>query len=131
MFKIKFISLEDVLNTSLDLLFLTGLCFIVIGHELDAIQNHEWRFFFAKVSIRDKTAYQIFTALHVPLSIWLFWVWQSDTFQFWFDIFLLAHVAVHWLLRKHPLIKFNDWFSRFWIYGGSMIGLVHFCIKFG
>ena len=109
----------------LDLLFLTGFSFLVIGHELDAIKNHEWRFFFAKVPISDRAAYQIFAALHVPLAIWLIWVWQNQTFQFWFNLFLIAHAGVHWLLRNHPKIKFNDWFSQLWIYGGALIGLTH------
>ena len=109
----------------LNLLFLTGLCFVVIGHELDAIQNHEWRVFFAKVPIGDRTAYQIFTALHVPLAIWIFLVWQNPSFQFWFDIFLVAHGLVHWLLRNHSKVKFNNAFSRIWIFGGALIGLIH------
>lgn len=108
-----------------DLIFLTGLCFLVIGHELDAIQQHEWRFFFAKIPVSDQTAYQVFTALHVPLSIWIIWVWQNPSFQFWFDIFLIAHAGVHWLLRNQPLITFNNWFSAVWIYGAAAIGLLH------
>ncbi|MEM8858965.1 MAG: DUF6713 family protein [Chloroflexota bacterium] len=113
------------MNIPLDLIFLTGLCFLIIGHELDAIQNHEWRFFFAKIRIADRTAYQIFTALHVPLAIWIIWIWQNPAFQFWADIFLIAHGVVHWLLRNHPKIKFNNWFSRFWIFGGAILGLIH------
>ena len=113
------------MNISYDLIFLTGLCFVVIGHELDAIQNREWHVFFAKIPISDKAAYQIFTALHVPLAIWIIWVWQSPSFQFWFDIFLIAHGIVHWLLRNHPLVKFNSWFSHFWIFGGSLLGIIH------
>ncbi len=116
------------MNTPIDLLFLTGLSFLVIGHELDAIYNREWRFFFAKIPLDDTTAYQIFTALHVPLAIWIIWVWPNRSFQFWFDIFLIAHGLVHWLLRNHPKVHFNNNFSRFWIYGGSLIGLIHLII---
>ncbi len=108
-----------------DLLFLTGFAFLAIGHELDAIQQKEWRFFFALVPISDENAYRIFTALHIPLFIWLAVSWHSPVFQFWFNIFLIAHAAVHWLLRKHPLIMFDSWFSRFWIYGGAVLGVAH------
>ena len=115
---------------TVDLIFLTGLSFLVIGHELDAIQNHEWRFFFAKIPISDQAAYQIFTALHVPLAVWIIWAWQNPSFQFWFDIFLIAHGLVHWLLRNHPKVKFNNNFSRLWIFGGAFLGLIHLWLVF-
>ncbi|KAA3647186.1 MAG: hypothetical protein DWQ07_06715 [Chloroflexi bacterium] len=112
------------MQTYLDLLFITNVAFI-ITHELDAIRQGEWRFFFAPTNLSDQHAYRIFTALHVPLFVLIIWNLNSFPFQVGFDIFLMVHAGLHWLLREHPLIDFNNGFSRFWIFGGSLLGALH------
>ncbi len=112
-------------TTFIDLLFIINVAFLVIGHEMDAIYQHEWRFFFAFTPLNDETAYRVFTALHIPLFVIIIWNIQSIPFQVGFDIFLMAHAGVHWLLRNHPKIKFNNGFSRLWIFGGALLGGVH------
>jgi Family of unknown function (DUF6713) len=112
------------METSIDLLFLIAVAFL-FNHELDAIQQGEWRFFFALVPISDEAAYRIFTALHVPLLVFIMWNLQSSWLQVGLDIFLIVHAVLHWLLRNHPKIKFKTWYSRLWIFGGALIGLVH------
>jgi hypothetical protein len=107
-----------------DLIFYSGIACLLI-HELDAIQQHEWRFFFALSSINDKRAYHIFVALHLPLFVLIFWYLPSSTFQIGFDIFLMIHAGLHGLLRNHPLITFNNGFSRLWIWGGAVLGAIH------
>ncbi|MEM7029064.1 MAG: DUF6713 family protein [Chloroflexota bacterium] len=109
----------------MELLFITNIAFLVIGHELDAIDKKEWRFFFAWSSLDDRVAYQLFNALHLPLFVIIIWYRQSSGFQVGFDLFLIAHAGVHWLLRHHPLIQFNTWFSRLWIFGGAILGALH------
>ncbi|MEM7132822.1 MAG: DUF6713 family protein [Chloroflexota bacterium] len=113
------------MNSLIDLLFLTALAFLLIGHELDAIRQREWRFFFASISVSDQAAYRIFTALHVPLVVAILWYMESFWLQASLDIFAIAHAGIHWLLRKHPLIDFDNGFSRFWIYGAAALGGIH------
>lgn len=112
------------MDSALDLVFLIGLVFF-FNHELDAIQEHEWRFFFSRLSISDENAYRIFTALHLPLFVFILWNLQSDYFQIGFDLFLILHAGLHWLLRHHPQVTFDNRFSRFWIFGGALLGCLH------
>ena len=114
----------------LELLFIINMAFLVMGHELDAIYQQEWRFFFARLPIQDQTAYRIFTALHVPLFVLIIWFFQEFWFQVAFDLFLIIHAGLHWLLRHHPKVNFNNWFSQLWIYGGALLGFIHLLLLF-
>jgi hypothetical protein len=107
-----------------ELLFLSVVSFLFV-HELDAIRQHEWRFFFAPVSVRDETASQIFTALHAPLFIVILVYMELPAFQLGFDSFAIVHGLLHFGLRNHSLVEFDNWFSRVWIFGGSLLGALH------
>ena len=107
-----------------NLLFILNITFITV-HELDAIQQHEWRAFFGFTPLSDEAAYRLFTALHVPLLLFILWNLHSYPFQVGLDIFLIIHAGVHWILRNHPLVTFNNWFSRIWIFGGALLGALH------
>jgi hypothetical protein len=105
-------------------LFLAVVSFLLV-HELDAIRQREWRFFFAPVTVRDKTAYQLFTALHAPLFVVILVFVESSVFQLAIDSFAIVHGLLHFGFRDHPLIEFDSWFSRVWIFGGSLLGVLH------
>jgi hypothetical protein len=116
---------EDALMTDVgELLFLAGLAFL-LAHELDAIDRGEWRFFFGFTPLSDVAAYRLFTALHVPLLVWMLANLNAPAFRVGFDLFLIVHAALHWLLRDHHHLQFNNSFSRLWIYGGALIGALH------
>ena len=108
----------------LALLFLSNLVWIMV-HELDAIYQGEWRFFNIPFQLEDDLAYRVFTILHVPLFIMLIWAIPSQAFQIGFDIFVIGHAMVHWLLRNHPLITFNNWFSRLLIFAPVVTSIIH------
>ena len=110
-----------------ELVFLMGLA-CLFTHELDAIQQHEWRFFFAWTPLSDAAAYRVFTAAHVPLFVLIVANWETPAFQVGLDVFLAIHAGLHLLLRNHPLVTFNNGFSRLWIYGGAVMGLAHFAL---
>lgn len=116
------------METFVDLLFIINVAFLVVAHELDAIQNQEWRFFFALTPLSDQVAYRLFTIIHVPLFVFIVWNLQSVQFQLGFNIFLIIHAGLHWILRNHPKIKFNNWFSRLWIFGGASLGVIHLAL---
>lgn len=110
--------------TTPEILFLGVISFLLV-HELDAIRQREWRFFFAPVTARDETAYQIFTTLHAPLFVVILVYLESPAFQLVIDTFAIVHGFLHFGLRNHPLIAFDSWFSRAWIYGASLLGVLH------
>ncbi|MBL8163892.1 MAG: hypothetical protein JNJ61_18030 [Anaerolineae bacterium] len=110
-----------------NLVFLAAIAFLFV-HELDAIQQHEWRFFFAWTGLSDAAAYQLFTALHVPLFIAILANLQTRSVQIGLDLFLIVHAVLHTLLRNHPLITFNNGVSRLWIYGAALLGVVHLAL---
>lgn len=114
-----------------ELLFIVNLSFLIVAHELDAIKQHEWRFFFALTPLSDQAAYRLFTIIRIPLFVFIIWNLQSYWFQIGFDIFLILHAGIHWLLRNHPMIKFNSWFSRLWIFGGALLGAIHIILLYG
>lgn len=106
------------------LLFLNNLAWLM-AHELDAIYQGEWRFFNIPFQLDDDIAYRLFTLLHVPLFILLIWAIPSKAFQIGFDIFVIGHALVHWLLRNHPKITFNAWFSRVLIFAPFITSIIH------
>ena len=106
-------------------LFLTGVAFLLMGHELDAVHQKEWRFFFGHSSLSQKNASRLFNLLHIPLFVWILWNLNDPQFQLGFDLFLLIHAGLHWFLRNYPAVDFNNWFSRFWIFGGAGFGAAH------
>jgi hypothetical protein len=112
------------MDTVAYIVFLINVAWLAT-HELDAIQQHEWRMFFFLAPFSDTTAYRIFVILHVPLFAFILWNVQSPTFWVAFDIFLIGHAGLHWLLRNHPKLEFKNWFSKLLIFGGIPLGLLH------
>lgn len=110
--------------TGPELVFLGVISFFFV-HELDAIRQSEWRFFFRPVRMRDETAFKIFTALHAPLFVVILAYMEASAFQVGFDSFAIIHGLLHFSLRNHDLVEFDSWFSRFWIYGGSLLAGLH------
>jgi hypothetical protein len=107
-----------------EILFLSVVSFLFV-HELDAIRMHEWRFFVAPLSIREETAYLTFAGLHAPLFVVVLVYIESPAFQLGFDAFAIVHGLLHFGLRNHPLVEFDSWFSRVWIFGGALLAGLH------
>jgi hypothetical protein len=105
-------------------LFLSVVSFLLV-HELDAVRQREWQFFFAPLPVSDETAVRIFTAVHAPLFVVVLGSLESPTAQVAVDTFAIIHAGVHFGLRNHPLVAFGGLFSRFWIYGGALLGALH------
>jgi hypothetical protein len=109
---------------------LTSLIFLItvaclMTHELDAIQQHEWRMFFFLNPFSDITAYRIFTALHIPLFAFIMWNLHASWFQVGFDLFVIIHAGLHWFLRNHPKLEFKNWLSNLLIFGAVPLAILH------
>ncbi len=107
----------------------SSLFLLVVGlmliHELDAVQQHEWRFFFGWSRLSDQAQCRLFTALHLPLFLLVLAGVNDGGFQFWFDVFAIVHAGLHFVLRRHPAVTFNNGFSRLWIYGSAAVAAAH------
>ena len=113
-----------------DLIFYTGFS-LLITHELDAIQRHEWRIFPFLSSLKEDIAYQIFVIAHVPLIVFLLWLMNhsSENVRYWFqvsfDIFLIIHLGLHSLLKSHKKNEFTSVLSKIIIMLMALSGLLH------
>jgi hypothetical protein len=112
------------------LVFLVGVSALLM-HELDAIQQEEWRFFLGWAKLDDVSAYRIFAAAHFPLFVIILASLADGRFQAGMDVFLILHALAHFLLRNHRYIHFNNGFSRFWIYGGAAAAFTHLLLGTG
>jgi hypothetical protein len=112
------------MNDILQVLFYINIAWIAT-HELDAIQQHEWRIFPLTSAFPDHTSYLIFTALHIPLFTWVFWASNAPSFQYGFDIFMILHAGLHWRFRHHSQYEFDNCYSQMIIWGGVPLGVSH------
>ena len=99
---------------------------------MDAIRCKEWRIF-PGLSLLDKlTGQWVFILAHIPLLFLVFFqlTHNSDPegFIIGFEIFLIAHVALHLLFLKHKNNEFNGWFSWVLILGAGLFGLADLLI---
>lgn len=106
------------------LIFLMNVAWIM-AHELDAIRQEEWRFFNLPFALDDELAYRIFTLLHLPLFIGIIFAIPNTTFQIGFNIFVVAHALLHWILRQHPQVNFNNGYSRLLIFAPVPTAILH------
>ena len=102
---------------------------LLLCHEMDAIRRHEWKIFPLLSRIKDdEQGYIIFTAIHIPLYVFLLsglfsnGATVNESFIVGFDIFCIVHVLLHLLLMKHPQYQFNNWFSWVLIWGAGIAG---------
>ncbi len=104
---------------------------LLITHELDAVQRHEWRLLPVLRGLPEVTGFQAFTLLHVPLFVLFFWLMEHPSsqvrtgFQIGLAAFAVVHVWLHWLLRHHPKYEFHNSLSRFLILGAGIAGGAH------
>lgn len=116
-----------MMPTLADILFLASLTCLLI-HELDAVQQAEGRFFFAWTGWSDKIIHQWFCAAHVPLFMLILLGLPSIAFRLGLAVFMLAHALAHLILRHHPLVHFNHWFSRLWIGAAAFFALLYLAL---
>ena len=97
-----------------DLYFYIGLT-LILTHELDAIRLKEWTVFPILSSLNVNLGFKIFTILHIPLFLVIFYGLKTNQEQTikWLDIFFIIHIGLHLLLLKNKNNPFKSIFS--WI----------------
>lgn len=105
------------------LFFYLGMCLLLV-HEMDAVQRHEWRIFPGLSLLPDKAGYYVFTAIHVPLYLWLYWGLHNnpETWRRGLDVFFIVHVGLHVVFMRHRHYEFNNLFSWALILGAGVAG---------
>ena len=109
-------------------LFLGSLS-LLLTHEMDAVRQSEWRILFPFSLISDdSTAFQIFTAAHIPLYIGLLHVLASKhssahTTATALSIFAIGHAGVHAFFRYKQWGDFSSTFSKMLIHGAALLSV--------
>lgn len=104
-------------------LFILTFAFIV-GHELDAVSQNEWRLLPLLNLLDDGSGRAAFVAIHVPLIVLLLWLNARGSWIFHaaFGAFCAIHVGLHWAFEGHPLYTFNNPLSQALIWGAGIAG---------
>ena len=116
------------IQTAITVIFALELA-LLLTHEMDAVRRKEWKMFTVLKNMADEKAYQIFLLLHIPLYLVLL-LFLSSPFlymgYYMIDIFLMAHMLVHFKFRKHPANKLNRAISKGIINSAGLLAAVHF-----
>jgi hypothetical protein len=98
-------------------------------HELDAIQQREWRLLYMLRSLSDEAGALWFVAVHVPLfaAITLLCFHGDTALRRWsqrlLSLFFIIHAGLHWRLMGDPLAPFDSPLSLVLIHGCALCGL--------
>jgi hypothetical protein len=101
----------------------------MLVHEMDAVRCREWAIFPLLARLDEKTGYVVFTAVHVPLYLLLFWgLYGENGFNrsviMGLNVFFIIHVLLHLLFLRHPRNPFTSLFSWAIILGAGIGGLL-------
>jgi hypothetical protein len=118
-----------------NLIFYIALSFILL-HEMDAVDKKEWRIFPGLARLNDALGFQVFVYAHLPLYLLLFWgIWgghgNGERVMIGMDIFFIAHVGAHLLMRNHPKNLFKGWLSWSFIIGAGLGGALDLLVRMG
>ena len=111
-------------------LFVLKLSLLLL-HEMDAVRAREWKMFIFLKSMREETAYIIFSVVHLPLYFWaLFTISQTFSSGYTFvylitDVFLIAHTVIHFFFRRHAANGFSSAYSNALIYIMGVLAVIH------
>lgn len=114
---------------TLNTLVISLIYALILVHEMDAIYNKEWKMFIILKDLKDRTAYLVFTLIHIPLYMILIYLTITLTDKsilfIVIDIFLVAHGILHLLFEKHKDNQLKNLLSRFLIYVMGILGIIH------
>lgn len=103
----------------------------LLTHELDAVQNLEWRLLLHFFDFPERLSSTLFIALHLPLFFLFFYFSHHKTdkvratFKLSICAFLVAHAIIHASLSGHSLYYFEGLMSNLYIYGAALFGFTY------
>lgn len=101
---------------------------LLLGHELDAVAQSEWRLLPGLSSLSDDAGRKVFVALHLPLFAALVWALflSSATIRrrsrLGLALFMMVHVGLHATLEVPGISSFPEVLSRLFILGAGLVG---------
>ncbi len=107
-----------------------ALCLLslLLGHELDAVAQSEWRLLPGLSLLNDDDGRRVFVALHLPLFAALVWALflASPAIQRpsrrGLALFMMGHVVLHATLEVPGISSFPELLSRLFIFGAGLVG---------
>ncbi|PKL17929.1 MAG: hypothetical protein CVV49_08525 [Spirochaetae bacterium HGW-Spirochaetae-5] len=87
---------------------------LFILHEMDAVKTREWKMMIFMNRLSDDSGHIIFTALHFPLFILIFFL-MKYYFEYLVPVvaaLFILHQILHIIFRKHTENRMNNTFSR-------------------
>lgn len=110
------------------LFFFVALAFM-LTHEMDAVKQREWRIFPLTSRLDDRWGYRVFTAVHVPLYLLLFWALftpdgLNQPLMRGLDFFFVVHLGLHLLFLRHPKNEFKSTLSWILIVGAALAAVL-------
>ena len=117
-------------------IFYLGLS-LILAHEMDAIRLKEWKMFPILSKLEEQTGYFVFTGVHVPLFILIFWGLYGNnpdeintSLIVGLDIFFIIHIFLHLMLLRHRNNFFKSVFSWSLIVGAGICGMLDLIINY-
>ena len=117
----------------LDALFVLGAA-LLVTHEFDAVRRREWYILPLLRTMPEDRAANIFVLLHAPISAAtiVLALYPGDgprlVFQVVMSAFMVAHVGMHYLLRRHPAYDFDNPLSRALIWAPGVVGALYLVV---
>jgi hypothetical protein len=113
-------------------LFYISLAFFLI-HEMDAIRQKEWSMLPLISQLNNRTAYLVFTSIHIPFYGLLFYLMTinepvREEFIHILNIFLIFHAGLHIAFKEHPNNNFKNNFSLIVIFVPGISSLLDLLI---
>lgn len=118
------LAMHPRLSTFAPLLLLS----LLLGHELDAVTQAEWRLLPGLRLLSDDDGRRAFVALHLPLFAVLVWALflSSATVQrrsrLGLALFMMVHVGLHATLEVPGISSLPEVLSRLFILGAGLVG---------
>ena len=115
----------------IDFLLYLGLTMFFV-HEMDAIRRKEWRMFIFLKHLDDHLAYRIFTIIHIPLYLFIFWALFlaneriNSIFGLVLNSFYIFHLILHLLFVNNPKNEFKGFFTWFLLISMALTGATYF-----
>ena len=100
---------------------------LLLTHEMDAIRHKEWEMFIFLKDLPENTAYLVFTLPHILLYalVLFFLLLNNITILYVVDIFVICHLFIHVIFRRHPNNQLTGFWSLVIINLAGIIAAVH------
>lgn len=104
---------------------------LLITHELDAVNHHEWRVLPLLNGLTDPTGYDLFLLAHIPFFFLMVWILAAGSPSARMRLtwiicgFCIVHGVLHWAFSGHDAYEFEGVISLSIITGAAVAGAAY------